>query len=369
MQFNFLAQTKKIIESWLLSDNLGAVDNTDGNLKNTEFIKDFGINEMCLLEMYDDKNEVYYTPSIVGKGLVFTKKEVGGEFLEGVRCIFSEHLPQGYGVQLLSQKNEGGECEVVLSLSCSGWVSDEEVVAELVRVFSTIEEKITNISDKVEKLTPSYLLNYLNKIFYPSTFFDQKYCKNYLNNELIREQLLNWLDGSVACEKDRVDYIKDGDVLYSSTLLAVQQYPILKDEKNLKADFYTKLLSDSNAILRDRKKEKVLVGVGIYNPVITQKKEPLIEDIVSSKLCVYSFACLFYDNNTQDNKNIIVQDFKDQMMRIEYQYSTFKNKQLAGLGMFIPLQLDERTIKEVEKMRVAHRIEELKRTDILPLFF
>lgn len=80
MAFDFVGQLKRTIESWLLSDNLGSSNYTDANIANRSFVESFGIEEMCLIEMYDDEQGVYFTPSIIGKCLSFKKKNIGGVF-------------------------------------------------------------------------------------------------------------------------------------------------------------------------------------------------------------------------------------------------------------------------------------------------
>lgn len=370
MAFDFVGQLRRTIESWLLSDNLGSSNYTDANITNRSFIESFGIEEMCLIEMYDDKQGVYFTPSIIGKCLSFKKKKIDGIFLEDLTKLIKEKLPKGYSLQIFSYgyKDSLEGHEFLISVSCSGGIEKEEEIDGLVKTFNELENSVKDIVDDVFNVSPSFLLDYINKIFFPEEQFTSVACPYYQVDRLIREQLIKSEDVvKVSCETDRINYLNTRtNKSYSSSLLGVQQYPILKDEKRLDVDFYNNVLKGRNA---DNVPEIVLISVGVYNPKEEHKEKPTISEIMSNRLGVYSFICCFSQNDPKERMVDNVEKVKDRLSRIDYKYSVLKNRQLGALSMLIPLHLDSEVVKQIEKMKVLHRVSELSRTDFLPLLF
>lgn len=370
MAFDFVGQLRRTIESWLLSDNLGSSNYTDANIANRSFVESFGIEEMCLIEMYDDEQGVYFTPSIIGKCLTFKKKNIDGVFLEELTGLIKDKLPKGYGVQIFSYgyKDSLEGHEFLLSVSCSGGIEKKEEIDSLVETFDGIESSIKDIADDTFKVSPSFLLDYINRIFFPEEQFTSVVCPYYQNDKLIREQLIKSEDTvEVSCESDRIHYLnKKTNKSYSSSLLGVQQYPILKDEQRLDVDFYNNVLKGENT---ENDPEIIMVSVGVYNPKEEYKEKPTVSEIMGNKIGVYSFICCFSPNDPKERILDNVEKVKDKLSHIDYKYSIIKNRQLGALSMFIPLHLDSNIINQIEKMKVLHRVSELSRTDFLPLLF
>lgn len=368
MAFDFGVKIRKMIESWLLSDNLGSSNYTDANIANKNFMQSFGIEEMCLIEMYDSEKGVYFTPSVMGKFLVFNKTVINGGFLEKLTSLIKDKMPKGYSVQISTYgyKDTIDGHKFLLSMSCNGDIEKEEQIDKLVEDFKIIEDHVKEIADELISVNPSYLLDYLNKIFYAEEQFSSIACPYYLPNKLIREQLIDSSEKvKVSCSRDKIDQTNlKTNKSYSMSVLGVQQYPILQDEKTLETSFYDDVLSD-NSITSEV--DIALISVGIHKPDEEIGSNATVAEVMKNKIGVYSFICCFTENDPKENIIEHTEAVKEHLACIDYKYSIVKNRQLGALSMLIPLQLDNQAIDQVERMKVLHRVNEISRPDLLPL--
>ena len=114
---NIFKELRQKVEYWLLSDTLGSHNVTNSNQPSNEFVEKFGINQLCLIEMFDKTAKNFYSPKTAGFGYVVKAQNITVEQMEALAAL-SEDIEQGFGLLISSfYRGYAQTDEILISVS------------------------------------------------------------------------------------------------------------------------------------------------------------------------------------------------------------------------------------------------------------
>lgn len=358
---------KKIIENWLLKDNIDDGDDRFSiNDINQEFIKSYGISDICLTEMYDDENKVYFSSSMLGKVFEIKVKSETKKIDVLSNLVLICDIPNGYCMQLLEKKTSD-EHKFYMIVCSEGGYEDVNKINELNSVVADIESNLED-SFEVENLNPTDLICLIKGIVYgyPSIESSEK---NYLDDVLIRTQICEPEEKEVliGCNKNNINYMVGGDE-YIGTFLGVKQYPVLEKDEDITKDdcnYVFDNLAERNKIIDNN--QCVMFSVCIYNPVkkkYTKKDKSKIMVDERNKKCFFCIGYLLTKSDEQEHLESI-EKFKKNMRDTDLFMDVIKNRQLGAMSLLIPMNLTVSAPIDADAMRLSKRVDVIEKKDLV----
>lgn len=340
-------------EKWLIDDVLdGANVYTNTNADSNDFIMRYGINQLCLLEMYDDVSQNFYGPDTAGFGFIASPEGSANQNQLEVLKQLADELKDGFGLQISSIY---GDPKMIVSVTYDVAFSDDENVAKMDEVKSAMKALLTTAFNVANFTADDYVL-YVSKLCKP-VYFWQAPSLSYQDDFFIRDQIA--FDEEIDVKKSHIDF--DDDVVM--TALGVQQY-FSQDIDHVDIQAYLDFL--------DRKDFSVDANdvfcftLGVYKPNAKAKKGGSnYADGLKRKPYVYHTALYFQKSNDDNDEKI--EALKQKIRLYDYRMNVVKNKQLAAVVFSLPMSLSAQMIEDVFSLRLAKNVESLSLNDIFPL--
>lgn len=371
---NIFKELRQKVEYWLLSDTLGSHNFTNSNQPSNEFVEKFGINQLCLIEMFDKNSKNFYSPKTAGFGYVVKAQNITVEQMEALAAL-SEDIQQGFGLLISSfYRGYAQTDEILISVSYGAAFTEEEKIDRLNSIKESIKAKLDQSFTTVMPLGADYLINHLAKIFYPNELFLNSSVLTYDDGFLIKDQIKNI--NAAAAVIDTVEVKKDyieftcGDVIYRNLGFGVQRY--FNHEIEFKKEMYEDFLENRPAFFDGI----FFITMGFFNPLIIKnkgKKEKTTNEMrFKRKPQVFHLMNCYIQGPKHDieQKTLDAMDsFEAHMNVMGYQVAPLANRQLANLFYTIPTNLNAEIFEDIYSLRLSTSVKKLTVHDVLPITY
>lgn len=355
----FLSNLRSKIEGWLINDTLNNTNFTNINKDGDDFIKKFGVNQLCLLEMFDEQTKCFYGSDVAGFGFVLTSTSPNQQYdeLQYQLLIEIAHItPRGFGVQITSVNGQ-----LIVSVSCNTAFTNQEAVNAMIAVQLSLFEHLQK-GFAVCYLDAEELINISSQILYPNRLINAAKTQRltYKDAYFVRDQLAPER-AKIEVNKDALLYEIDGKK-FKTAGLSVRQYynaqniqPTLEQYQQIIND---KVIDFANAV----------VTMGIYNPAESKKPKGMSEHEhhYKQKLQVYHvLLAVTPDDAPIDN----TENVTAAMRLLEYHMEPVNNRQLGTLFFSLPMGLGEAMATDIYDLRLCKSVDTLHIHDLFPVIF
>lgn len=371
---NIFKELRQKVEYWLLSDTLGSHNFTNSNQPSNEFVEKFGINQLCLIEMFDKTAKNFYSPKTAGFGYVVKAQNITVEQMEALAAL-SEDIEQGFGLLISSfYRGYAQTDEILISVSYGAAFTEEEKIDRLNSIKESIKAKLESGFTNVKPLDADYLINHLAKVFYPNELFLNNSVLTYDDVFLIKDQIKNINAAAAVIDKVEVkkDYIQFtcDDVIYRNLGFGVQRY--FNHETEFKKEMYEDFLENRPAFFDGI----FFITMGFFNPLITKskgKKEKTTNEMrFKRKPQVFHLMNCYIQGSKHDieQKTLdAIDSFEAHMNVMGYQIAPLANRQLANLFYAIPTNLNAEIFEDIYSLRLSTSVKKLIVHDVLPITY
>lgn len=344
-----LSRVRSKIENWLINDTLNSSNYTNINEDAQHFIDTFGINQLCLLEMFDNQTKCFYGSDVAGFGFLLSTKSYQEDQFQTLVDI-PHKLKRGFGVQITSIKQT-----IIVSVSCNVAFTNKEGVKKMLEAQEELCKHLKSAFE-IELLTAEDLININSQILYPNRLIGSQQDRlKYHDVFFVRDQLAQEEVEIQSC-KDKLIYSMFDDS-YSLSCFGIRQYFAQELLVNIKD--YEKFIHDHPNIF-----ENTIVTLGIYKPL--EKKRPknisAYEHRYQQKLQVYHLII-------KANQNVSDDCLIDVMRSLDFKVSLVSNRQLASLFFSLPIGLGEAMISDIYDLRLCKSVDSLHYHDLIPVLY
>ena len=340
-------------EKWLIDDVLdGAYMYTNTNADSNDFIMRHGINQLCLLEMYDDVSQNFYGPDTAGFGFIVSLEGNATQNQLEVLKQLADELKDGFGLQISSIY---GDPKLIISVTYDVAFSDDENVAKMNGVKSAMKDLLMSAFN-VANFTADDFVLYVSKLCKPAYFW-QAPSLSYQDDFFIRDQIA--FDEEIDVKKSQIGF---DDVVM--TALGVQQY-FSQDIDHIDIQTYLDFL-DSKAFSVDAD-DVFCFTLGVYKPNTKANKKGSGNYADALKRKPYVYHAALYFQKSSDAIDEKIEALKQKIRLYDYRMDVVKNKQLAAVVFSLPMSLSAQMVEDVFSLRLAKNVESLSLNDIFPL--
>lgn len=355
------ADIRTKIEQWLIDDVLDGSDvYTNTNADSNDFVRRYGVNQLCLLEMYDDASKNFYGSDAAGFGFTASfSGQITAAQLEVLKKLIDE-LQEGFGVQISSLSNQQ---ELVVTATYDVAFSDNSNVSKMNQVKAEMVSLLST-AFVVKEFTADDFLSYVSKLCCPKYFWQDLHL-SYDDDFFIRDQILSADDIDVA--KSHISFASEEPVIM--TAWGVQQY-FSKQVEAFDVQNYMEFLDKGLVINAFHEQEEILLlTMGAFKPV--KRHQSNFVDIKKQNLHVYHTALHFKQNEKKESKSELasdaVSDVQRQMRLYDYTMSVIRNRQLAALMFSLPMSLSAKTVEDIFSLRLSKNVKSVSLNDVFPL--
>lgn len=355
------ANIRTKLEQWLIDDVLDGSDvYTNTNAESNDFVRRYGINQLCLLEMYDDTSKNFYGSDAAGFGFAVSfDDQITAAQLEVLKKLIDD-LQEGFGLQISSVSNQQ---KLIVTAAYDVAFSDNSNVSKMNQVKAEMASLLST-AFVVEDFTADDFLSYATKLCCPKYFWQDLHLA-YDDNFFIRDQILSADVINVA--KSHISFVSDEPVVM--TACGVQQY-FSKHIEAFDAQNYMEFLDKDLVVNAFREQEEILLlTLGAFKPI--KKHQSNFVDIKKQNLHVYHTALHFKQNKKNDSEDELasdaVSDVQRQMRLYDYTMSAICNRQLAALMFSLPMSLSAKTAEDIFSLRLSKNVKSVSLNDVFPL--
>lgn len=365
---------RKKVENWLLSDTLGSHNFTNINEISNDFLEKFGINQLCLIEMFDKQTKNFYSPKTAGFGFVVKTQNITVEQMETLAAL-SEDIQEGFGLLISSFYHGYAEIdEVLISVSTGATFTEVEKISVLEEIKSKVKSKLDSGFIDVKPMDAEFIINYLAEVFYPNELFLKKSSLVYEDSFFIKDQIktsnedLAAID-SIEVKKDYIEFVS-GNVIYRNIGFGVQRYfnHDIEFVKENYEDFLTNKPVFFDGVIR--------CTLGFFNPLVGKpkgKKEKITNEIrFKQKPQVFHLMNCYIKGTKQDiekRTTDAIDSFYSSMNFMGYQVAPLANRQLGNLFFTIPTNLNAEIFDDIYSLRLSTVVKKILVHDVLPVTY
>ena len=365
---------RRKVEHWLLSDTLGSHNFTNINEISNDFLEKFGINQLCLIEMFDKQTKNFYSPKTAGFGFVVKTQNITVEQMETLAAL-SEDIQEGFGLLISSFYHGYAEIdEVLISVSTGATFTEVEKISVLEEIKSKVKSKLDSGFIDVKPMDAEFIINYLAEVFYPNELFLKKSSLVYEDSFFIKDQIkssnedLAAID-SIEVKKDYIEFVS-GDVVYRNIGFGVQRYfnHDIEFVKENYEDFLTNKPVFFDGVIH--------CTLGFFNPLVGKpkgKKEKITNEIrFKQKPQVFHLMNCYIKGTKQDiekRTTDAIDSFYSSMNFMGYQVAPLANRQLANLFFTIPTNLNAEIFDDIYSLRLSTVVKKILVHDVLPVTY
>lgn len=365
---------RKKVENWLLSDTLGSHNFTNINEISNDFLEKFGINQLCLIEMFDKQTKNFYSPKTAGFGFVVKTQNITVEQMETLAAL-SEDIQEGFGLLISSFYHGYAEIdEVLISVSTGATFTEVEKISVLEEIKSKVKSKLDSGFINVKPMDAEFIINYLAEVFYPNELFLKKSSLVYEDSFFIKDQIktsnedLAAID-SIEVKKDYIEFVS-GNVIYRNIGFGVQRYfnHDIEFVKENYEDFLTNKPVFFDGVIH--------CTLGFFNPLVGKpkgKKEKITNEIrFKQKPQVFHLMNCYIKGTKQDiekRTTDAIDSFYSSMNFMGYQVAPLANRQLGNLFFTIPTNLNAEIFDDIYSLRLSTVVKKILVHDVLPVTY
>ncbi len=365
---------RKKVEHWLLSDTLGSHNFTNINEISNDFLEKFGINQLCLIEMFDKQTKNFYSPKTAGFGFVVKTQNITVEQMETLAAL-SEDIQEGFGLLISSFYHGYAEIdEVLISVSTGATFTEVEKISVLEEIKSKVKSKLDSGFIDVKPMDAEFIINYLAEVFYPNELFLKKSSLVYEDSFFIKDQIktsnedLAAID-SIEVKKDYIEFVS-GNVIYRNIGFGVQRYfnHDIEFVKENYEDFLTNKPVFFDGVIH--------CTLGFFNPLVGKpkgKKEKITNEIrFKQKPQVFHLMNCYIKGTKQDiekRTTDAIDSFYSSMNFMGYQVAPLANRQLGNLFFTIPTNLNAEIFDDIYSLRLSTVVKKILVHDVLPVTY
>lgn len=371
---NIFKELRQKVEYWLLSDTLGSHNFTNSNQPSNEFVEKFGINQLCLIEMFDKNSKNFYSPKTAGFGFVVKTQNITVEQMETLAAL-SEDIQEGFGLLISSFYHGYAEIdEVLISVSTGATFTEVEKISVLEEIKSKVKSKLDSGFIDVKPMDAEFIINYLAEVFYPNELFLKKSSLVYEDSFFIKDQIktsnedLAAID-SIEVKKDYIEFVS-GNVIYRNIGFGVQRY--FNHDIEFVKENYENFLTNKPVFFDG----VIHCTLGFFNPLVGKpkgKKEKITNEIrFKQKPQVFHLMNCYIKGTKQDiekRTTDAIDSFYSSMNFMGYQVAPLANRQLGNLFFTIPTNLNAEIFDDIYSLRLSTVVKKILVHDVLPVTY